>query len=130
MKFSIDKHEKYVVITLNETSFSNEVTPKLKSEFIMLNADGSCNIILDLSQVLHCEDSQDLSSLLFADRLCKKANGLFVVTGVQPDLQKILELSEVDDDLHIVSKLDEAIDLIFMGEIEKEMLGSFDEESE
>jgi anti-anti-sigma factor len=129
MKFSIDKHEKYVVITLNESSFSNEVTPRLKSEFILLNADGACNIILDLSQVLHCQDSQDLSSLLFADRLCKKANGLFVVTGVQPEIQNILDLSDLSQSLNLVSKLEEAVDLIFMGEIEKEMLGSFDEES-
>jgi anti-sigma B factor antagonist len=129
MKFSIDKHEKYVVITLNESSFSNEITPKLKSEFILLNAEGVRNMILDLSQVLHCEDSQDLSSLLFADRLCKKANGQFVVTGVQPEIQNILELSDLTQSLSLVSKLEEAVDLIFMGEIEKEMLGSFDEES-
>ena len=129
MKFSIDKHEKYVVITLNEGSFSNEITPRLKSEFILLNTDGACNIILDLSQVLHCQDSQDLSSLLFADRLCKKANGLFVVTGVQPEIQNILDLSDLSQSLNLVAKLEEAVDLIFMGEIEKEMLGSFDEES-
>jgi len=128
MKFSIDKHEKYVVITLNESSFSNEVTPKLKSEFILLNADGACNIVLDLTFVLHCEDSQDLSSLLFADRLCKKAKGLFVVTGVQPEIQNILKLSGLNQKLNVVAKLDEAVDLIFMGEIEKELLGSFDEE--
>lgn len=129
MKFSIDKHEKYVVITLNENSFSNEITPQLKSEFILLNTEGFCNIILDLSQVVRCDDSQDLSSLLFADRLCKKANGMFVVTGVQPEIQNILELSDLTQSLNLVAKLQEAVDLIFMGEIEKEMLGNFDEES-
>lgn len=129
MKFSIDKHEKYVVITLNEISFSNELTPKLKSEFILLNADGFCNIILDLSQVESCTDSQDLSSLLFADRLCKKANGLFVVTGINKEIAKLIEISGLHQSLNIVSKLDEATDLIFMGEIEKELLGSFDQDS-
>jgi len=129
MKFSIDKHEKYVVITLNEISFSNELTPKLKSEFILLNADGFCNIVLDLSQVESCSDSQDLSSLLFADRLCKKANGLFVVTGLNKEIAKLIEISGLDQSLNIVSKIDEATDLIFMGEIEKELLGSFDQDS-
>ncbi|MEJ5961617.1 STAS domain-containing protein [Pedobacter immunditicola] len=129
MKFSIDKHEKYVVITLNEISFSNELTPKLKSEFILLTADGFCNIILDLSQVENCSDSQDLSSLLFADRLCKKANGLFVVTGLNKEIDKLVEISGLHQSLNIVSKLDEATDLIFMGEIEKELLGSFDQDS-
>lgn len=127
MKFSIDKHEKYVVIALDEPSFSNEITPKLKSEFILLNAEGFCNIILDLTKVEGCADSQDLSSLLIGDRLCKKANGLFVVIGIQEEVAGILAMSGLNKSLNIVSKLDEATDLIFMGEIEKELLGSFDQ---
>ena len=126
MKFSIDKHEKYVVLKLNEPKFTNENTPKLKSEFILLNAEGFRNIVLDLSAIKQCEDSQDLSSLLVGDRLCKKANGLFVVTGINPVVAKILEMSNLDQSLTIVSKLDEAMDLIFMEEVEKELLGGVD----
>jgi anti-anti-sigma regulatory factor len=126
MKFSIDKHEKYVVLGLDEVKFTNENTPKLKSEFILLNAEGFRNIVLDLSSVKQCDDSQDLSSLLVGDRLCKKANGLFIVTGVNNVVAKILEMSSLDQSLTIVSKLDEATDLIFMDEIEKELLGGVD----
>lgn len=126
MKFSIDKHEKYVVLGLDEVKFTNENTPKLKSEFILLNAEGFRNIVLDLSSVKQCDDSQDLSSLLVGDRLCKKANGLFIVTGVNNAVAKILEMSNLDQSLTIVSKLDEATDLIFMDEIEKELLGGVD----
>jgi anti-anti-sigma regulatory factor len=123
MKFAVDKHEKYVVIKLKETKFTNDNTPKLKSEFILLNAEGFCNIILDLSCVKECNDSQDLSSLLVGDRLCKNANGLFIVTGVHSTVAKILEMSNLDHSLTIVKKLVEATDLIFMDEIEKELLG-------
>ncbi|ALL05651.1 STAS domain-containing protein [Pedobacter gandavensis] len=126
MKFSVDKHEKYVVLKLRESKFTNDNTPKLKSEFILLNAEGYHNIVLDLSAVKECNDSQDLSSLLVGDRLCKKANGLFIITGINPVLAKILEMSNLDQSLVIVSKLDEATDLIFMEEIEKELLGSVD----
>nr|WP_121273130.1 STAS domain-containing protein [Pedobacter schmidteae] len=126
MKFSVDKHEKYVVLKLNESKLTNDNTPKLKSEFILLNTEGYCNIVLDLSSVKQCDDSQDLSSLLFGDRLCKKANGLFIVTGVNANVAKILEISNLDQSLTIVSKVDEATDLIFMEEIEKELLGSVD----
>lgn len=127
MKFSIDKHEKYVVISLNEVKFTNEITPKLKSEFILLNAEGYCNIVLDLSMVEECTDCQDLSSLLVGDRLCKNANGLFIVTGINEQIAQIIEISNLNQSLNIVSKLDEATDLIFMEEIEKELLGSFDQ---
>ena len=126
MKFSIDKHEKYVVLGLDEVKFTNENTPKLKSEFILLNAEGFRNIVLDLSSIKQCDHSQDLSSLLVGDRLCKKANGLFIVTGVNDAVAKILEMSNLDQSLTIVSKLDEATDLIFMDEIEKELLGGVD----
>ncbi|MBC8986599.1 STAS domain-containing protein [Pedobacter sp. N36a] len=126
MKFSVDKHEKYVVLKLRESKFTNDNTPKLKSEFILLNAEGYHNIVLDLSAVKECNDSQDLSSLLVGDRLCKKANGLFIITGINPVLAKILEMSNLDQSLVIVSKIDEATDLIFMEEIEKELLGSVD----
>ncbi|RZK82558.1 MAG: anti-sigma factor antagonist [Pedobacter sp.] len=126
MKFSVDKHEKYVVIKLNEPKFTNDNTPKLKSEFILLNAEGFRNIVLDLSAVKQCDDSQDLSSLLVGNRLCKKADGLFIVTGVKPVVGKILEMSNLDQSLTIVAKLDEAADLIFMEEIEKELLGGIE----
>jgi len=126
MKFSIDKHEKYVVLKLDEPQFTNENTPKLKSEFILLNAEGFRNIVLDLSEIKKCDDSQDLSSLLVGDRLCKKANGLFILTGINEVVAKILEMSNLDQSLTIVSKLDEATDLIFMEEIEKELLGGVD----
>lgn len=128
MKFSVDKHEKYVVLKLNEAKLTNDNAPKLKSEFILLNTEGYCNIVLDLSAVKQCDDSQDLSSLLFGDRLCKKANGLFIVTGINQVVAKILEMSNLDQSLTIVSKIDEATDLIFMEEIEKELLGSVDKD--
>lgn len=126
MKFSIDKHEKYVVLGLDEVKFTNENTPKLKSEFILLNAEGFRNIVLDLSAINECDDSQDLSSLLVGDRLCKKANGIFIVTGVNEVVARILKMSSLDQSLTIVAKLDEATDLIFMEEIEKELLGGVD----
>ena len=126
MKFSVDKHEKYVVLKLNESKLTNDNTPKLKSELILLNTEGYCNIVLDLSSIKQCEDSQDLSSLLFGDRLCKKANGLFIVTGINEAVATLLEMSNLDQSLTIVSKVDEATDLIFMEEIEKELLGSVD----
>jgi anti-anti-sigma factor len=123
MKFAVDKHEKYVVIKLKESKFTNDNTPKLKSELILLNAEGYHNIVLDLSAVKECNDSQDLSSLLVGDRLCKNAQGLFIITGINSAISKILELSNLDQSLTIVKKIDEATDLIFMDEIEKELLG-------
>jgi len=124
MKFSTDKHEKYVVIKLDEPRFTNDNTPALKSEFIMLNTNGYRNIVLDLSAVKECNDSQDLSSLLVGDRLCKNAGGLFIVVGAGEAVANIVKISNLHQSVTFVNKLDEATDLIFMEEIEKELRGN------
>ncbi len=126
MKFSTDKHEKYVVLKLDEPRFNNDNTPALKSEFIMLNTEGYRNIILDLSEVKECNDSQDLSSLLVGDRLCKAAGGLFIVIGAGKEVANIVQISNLHQSITFVNKLDEATDLIFMEEIEKELRGSIE----
>jgi anti-anti-sigma regulatory factor len=126
MRFSTDKHEKYVVLKLDESKFTNDNTPALKSEFILLNAEGYRNIVLDLSIVEECNDSQDLSCLLVGDRLCKSAGGIFIVSGVNNTIAKIVKMSNLHQSVVFVNKLDEATDLIFMEEIEKELRGGVD----
>ena len=123
MRFNVDKHDKYVVIKLREAKFTNENTPALKSEFILLNTEGFQNIILDLSLVKECNDSQDLSALLTGDRLCKEAKGIFVVVGAGKSIRTIAKMSNIEQTVPFVNKLDEAIDLIFMAEIERDLLG-------
>ena len=124
MKFSTDKHEKYVVLKLDEPKFTNDNTPALKSEFILLNTEGYRNIVVDLSKVKECNDSQDLSCLLVGDRLCKSAGGIFVVTGAGEAVANIVKISNLHQSVTFVNKLEEATDLIFMEEIEKELRGS------
>ncbi|GAB3926292.1 STAS domain-containing protein [Mucilaginibacter myungsuensis] len=120
MKFSVDKHEKYVLIKLNESKINSLVTPQLKSELILVNAEGQRNIVLDLSQVKFA-DSSGLSSLLVGHRLCKNADGSFIMVGLNEAVARLITISQLDSVLTIVQTVDEAIDLIFMEEIEKEL---------
>lgn len=126
MKFSLEKHEMYVVVKPHDTKFTNDNTPALKSEFILLNTEGYRNIILDLSAIKECSDSQDLSVLLVGDRLCKAANGLFIVCGVDKSIEPIIQMANIHEVVTFVNKLDEATDLVFMEEIEKELRGGAD----
>src|SRR5476649_1838304 len=120
MKFAVDKHEKYVVVKLNESKINSLITPQLKSELIMVNAEGQRNIILDLSQVKFA-DSSGLSSLLVGHRLCKNAIGSFILTGLNDAVSRLITISQLDTVLSIVLTPEEAIDLVFMEEIEKEL---------
>lgn len=120
MKFTVDKHEKYVLIKLNEPKLNSLVSPQLKSELILTNTEGQRNIILDLSNVKY-SDSSGLSSLLVGHRLCKNSEGTFILTGINENLTRLISISQLENILTIVGSVDEAIDLIFMEEIEKEL---------
>jgi len=120
MKFSLDKHEKYVVFKLEESKLNSLIAPIVKSEFILINTEGIRNVIMDLTEVKFC-DSSGLSSLLVAHRLCKTSGGTFAVTGLQPTVEKLIKISQLESVLTLVMTVEEAVDLIFMEEIEKEL---------
>jgi anti-anti-sigma factor len=120
MKFSIDKHEKYVLIKLNESKLNSLISPQLKSEFILTNTEGLRNIILDLSAVKY-SDSSGLSSLLVGHRLCKNSEGSFIITGLNENITRLITISQLENVLSIVPTVEEAIDIVFMEEIEKEL---------
>lgn len=120
MKFTVDKHEKYVLIKLNETKLNSLISPQLKSELILTNTEGQRNVILDLSNVKY-SDSSGLSSLLVGHRICKNADGSFILTGINENIARLITISQLENILTIVGTVDEAIDLIFMEEIEKEL---------
>lgn len=120
MKFTVDKHEKYVLLKLNESKLNSLITPQLKSELIMMNTEGQRNLILDLSQVKFA-DSSGLSSLLVGHRLCKNAEGAFILVGLSEPVQRLITISQLENVLTIVSSSEEAIDVVFMEEIEREL---------
>ncbi len=120
MKFTVDKHEKYVLIKLNESKLNSLISPQLKSELILSNSEGQRNIILDLSNVKY-SDSSGLSSLLVGHRICKNSDGIFILTGIKENIARLIAISQLENILNIVGSVDEGIDLIFMEEIEKEL---------
>ena len=120
MKFTVDKHEKYVSVKLNESKLNSLITPQLKSELIMINAEGQRNLIFDLSQVKFA-DSSGLSSLLVGHRLCKNAGGSFILASLNDAVARLITISQLDNVLTIVKTVEEGIDFIFMEEIEKEL---------
>lgn len=120
MKFTVDKHEKYVLIKLNESKLNSLISPQLKSELILMNTDGLRNIILDLSMVKFA-DSSGLSSLLVGHRICKNSDGVFILTGLSDSVSRLVSISQLESVLSIVATPEEAIDLVFMEEVEKDL---------
>lgn len=112
MSFQVNKNEKYTIIRLKTEKLDTTVAPSLKSELVILNADGVKHIIIDLSAVRYC-DSSGLSSILVANRLCKNANGAFVLMGLQEPVEKLIAISQLDSILNIAKSEQESIDMLF-----------------
>jgi len=112
MSFQVNKKDQYTQIKVNSEKLDTTVAPALKSELVILNADGVKHIILDLSAVRYC-DSSGLSSILVANRLCKNVNGAFVLTGLQEPVGKLIAISQLDSILNIATSEQESIDLLF-----------------
>ncbi len=120
MKFAQEKTEHYTILKVLSEKLDNSVSSDLKSEFLLLNKDGVCNIILDLTETRYC-DSSGLSSVLVANRLCKNDNGTLVLVGLQPSVRKLIVISQLEPVLQIVPTVSEAIDYLFMESIEKDL---------
>jgi anti-sigma B factor antagonist len=123
MKYTIDKQEKYSLLKLHEEKLDSNVAPNLKSELITLHAEGVRNIILDLSEVKYT-DSSGLSALLVGNRIVQEDGGIFVLACLSDHTTKLIKISQLDSVLNILPKVEEAIDAVFMHEIEKDLKDS------
>ena len=122
MKFTVEKKERYCIFKLNDENLNSIISPKLKSELVILNAGGFRNIVLDLSEVKYV-DSSGLSSILVGNRLCKDANGTFVVTGVNENVKKLIKISQLDSIINVIPTLSESTDYVMMEELERDLKG-------
>lgn len=120
MTFSIENKEKYVLIKSNVDKVDSTVSPELKSHFVIANSEGNKNIVFDMGQSRYC-DSSGLSAILVGNRLCNGANGSFVLCGVQDTVMKLITISQLNSILNIVPTAEEAEDMIFMEEIERDL---------
>jgi len=111
MEFNIEKKENYTLVKVMVEKLDTHIAPALKSELVLVSGNGEKNIILDLNSCRYC-DSSGLSAILVANRLCKNANGTFVLTGLQPAVERLITISQLDTVLNISYTLDKAVELI------------------
>jgi len=120
MNITIDKQEKYALLKIQEAKLTSVVAPELKAEIVVLHHEHFKNMIFDISEVQYC-DSSGLSAILVGFRMCRDNNGTFVLTGAQEHVKKLISISQLDSMLHQVPTVNEAVDLIFMEEVEKQI---------
>ncbi len=123
MNFEVNQHEKYITIKCKVEKLDTNHAPELKSLLVFHNKNGVKNMIIDLSDSRYC-DSSGLSALLVANRLCKNANGNFVLTGLQEPVQKLIHISQLHTVLTITPDVNNAVSHLNSAEVERQMNGS------
>lgn len=120
MKYTVEKTEKYVIFQLQEEKLTSIHAPDLKSELVKLNAEGYRNIILNMIDVKYA-DSSGLSSILVGNRVCVNEGGLFVLTNLSEHVLKLIKISQLDNVITLLPTVEEAIDAVFLHEIESDL---------
>ncbi len=119
MEFKIEQMERFTLIQVLEEKLDTNVAPSLKSELVLISGKGEKNMVLDLSRCRYC-DSSGLSAILVANRLCKNANGTFVLTGLNDAVDRLITISQLDTVLNIAYSIEEATDIVAADEQKRE----------
>jgi len=111
MDFKIDKMDGFIFFQVQKEKLDTTIAPGLKSELVLLAGNNEKNILLDLSKCSYC-DSSGLSAILVANRLCKNSDGVFVLSGLQPAVERLISVSQLDTVLNIAQSADAGVDIM------------------
>lgn len=120
MKFEVTQKDKVAVIASKVEKLDALHAPELKSEIVMMNKEGQKNLIIDLTETRYI-DSSGLSALLVGNRLCRDSNGSFVLCGMQDAVKKLIAMAQLESVLKITPTQNEAIDLVYLEEVERDI---------
>lgn len=111
MNFSKEEKDNYTLITSNVEKLDSTNAPELKAELVLTNKSSVNNIILDMSNSRYC-DSSGLSAILIGNRLCKDSGGKFILSGLQDNVMKLVEISQLNNVLNIAGSRKDAEGMI------------------
>lgn len=111
MDFSVTQENGTAIVQVNVERLNASNASGLKAELVLLNKNSVNNIVIDMSKTKYC-DSSGLSAILVANRLCKDTNGKFVLSGLQENVMKLIQIAQLDKVLNLAASKDEALSQI------------------
>ncbi len=126
MDLKIEKNQQYVLIDIPQATIDTETSQALSKSVASLWKEGYTNMILDLTQVQNIEQD-GFSVLRKANELCLRDGGLFVIVTKDEDLTEELDGAKIRD-MTLLPTVEEAVDAVFMNELEGEFREEEDDE--
>ncbi|QMW06222.1 STAS domain-containing protein [Spirosoma foliorum] len=126
MNYTIEKNEQYALIRLAESAFGEEVPATFETLSRGLFREGYSNIIVDMAPV-QSVDQAGIMVLRKISRQCTNEEGLLVSVTKNDDLIELLDKANLTD-LTIMPTVEEAVDAVFMNELENDFRSEEDDE--
>ena len=126
MNYTIEKTERYALIRLTDSAFEGEVPADFETLSRVLFREGYSNIIIDMAAVLTV-DQAGVSTIRKINRQCTNEVGLLVLVTDSDDLIEFLDTANISD-LIILPTVEEAVDAVFMNELENDFRSEDDDE--
>lgn len=117
MNFEVEQQEGYIVIQSKVDKLDATNASELKSIIIAENKNNVNNMVINMLDTSYC-DSSGLSAILTANRVCKSSGGQMVLSGLQPNVEKMIEIAQLHRVLSIEDTLPDAVALIKAAEEE------------
>lgn len=126
MNYTIQKNEQYALIRLNEAAFEGDSATDFETLSRSLFREGYSNIIVDMAPV-QSVDMTGVTAIRKINRQCTNEVGLLVLVTKNDELIEFLD-SAGGSDLTILPTVEEAIDAVFMNELENDFRSEDDNE--
>jgi anti-anti-sigma factor len=120
MIVKIDTKEKFHVITIQGPDIAANMTEKMDKELMALLDQKFKNVVLNLKDLKMVNKAAAISLLRLQD-LFYVRQASFVVCNLQPEVKNFFAREELTDLLNTAPTESEAMDIIQMEELEREM---------
>ncbi len=121
MDFKIDTRDTFTVITPTFDEITVKMTDELQQTIDKIRQSGSLNFIVDCE---HCTSlaTDAMPNLASVQDNCYAEESSLVYTNISPDLISQLKKSDLYDQLNIAPKMIEAIDIVSMEILERDLM--------
>lgn len=126
MNYTIEKNEQYALIRLTESALEGDVPADFETLSRVLFREGYSNIIVDMAPV-QSVDTTGISTIRKINRQCTNEVGLLVLVTKNDDLIELLDKASLSE-LTILPTVEEAVDAVFMNELENDFRSEDDNE--
>jgi anti-anti-sigma regulatory factor len=126
MNYSIEKNEQYALVRLAESDLNESVATDFETLSRGLFREGYSNIIVDMAPA-NSVDQAGVMVLRKINRQCTNEEGLLVLVTKNDELIEYLDKVNLGDPT-ILPTVEEAIDAVFMNELENDFRSENDDE--